>query len=71
MENLTQQKLLEFFNERPQLSAHGFAKEAGISPRLMNYILTGGRALTNRTKQKLLPILRKYGYTHNFKKPLN
>lgn len=62
MADLTQDKLLEFFNERPQLSAHGFAKESGISPRLMDYILNGERPLSEKTKKKILPTLEKYGY---------
>lgn len=65
MANLIQEELLEFFKERPQLSAHGFASEAGISPRLMNYILSGERKLTEKTKQKLLPVMVKYGYNLN------
>lgn len=59
---MTTNQLRQFFEERPQLSAYGFAKESGISPRLMDYILAGERALTEKTKQKILPIMIKYGY---------
>lgn len=59
---MTTNKLLQFFENRPQLSAHGFAKEVGISPRLMAYILKGERPLTEKTVKKILPILIKYGY---------
>ena len=62
MIDITQDQLLEFFNERPQLSPHGFAKEAGISPRLMDYIIKGERSLTKRTKKIILPFMVKYGY---------
>jgi len=54
--------LKQFFAERPQLSAHGFAKESGISPRLLDYILNGDRTLTERTAAKLLPVMVKYGH---------
>ena len=59
---MTIEKLKQFFSERPQLSAFGFAKEAGISPRLMDYILKGKRSLTERSIKKLLPVMIKYGY---------
>ncbi len=59
---MTPAQLLQFFADRPQLSAYGFAKEAGISPRLMDYILKGERSLTERTVKKLLPVVIKYGY---------
>lgn len=58
---MTIENLKQFFSERPQLSAFGFAKESGISPRLLDYILKGERRLTDRTIKKLLPILVKYG----------
>ena len=59
---MTIEQLRHFFEERPQLSAHGFAKESGISPRLMDYILNGQRSLTKKTTEKLRPILIRYGY---------
>jgi hypothetical protein len=54
--------LKQFFTDRPQLSAHGFAKESGISPRLLDYILNDEQKLTERTRGKLLPVMVKYGY---------
>lgn len=59
---MTPSQLIQFFHDRPQLSAHGFAKEAGISPRLMDYILKGERGLTDKTVKKILTTLIKYGY---------
>lgn len=59
---MTIQQLQKFISERPQLTAHGLAKESGISPRLMDYILNGQRSLTDRTIAKILPVLTKYGY---------
>ena len=55
-------ELSRFFHDRPQLSAHGFAKESGISPRLLDYILNKQRSLTKKTIDKIMPILIKYGY---------
>ena len=59
---MTTEKLKQFFSERPQLSAFGFAKESGISPRMMDYMLKGERGLTERTIKKLLPVMVKYGF---------
>lgn len=59
---MTLTQLQHFFSERPQLSAQGTALECGLSPRLVAYILTGERALTKRSIEKLMPILIKYGY---------
>lgn len=59
---MTIQQLQQFFHDRPQLSAHGFAKEAGISPRLMDYVLKEERSLTEKTVKKIMPVLIKYGY---------
>ena len=55
-------ELKQFFNSRPQLSAHGFAKESGVSPRLFSYVLEGKRSLTKKTINKIMPILIRYGY---------
>lgn len=60
---MTIQHVQKFFRERPQLTAHGFAIEAGISPRLLAYVLKEEKSLTKRTINKLLPIMIKYGYT--------
>lgn len=59
---MTIEQLKQFFSERPQLTAHGTAKEAGISPRLMHYILSRERSLTERTIKKLMPVMIKYGF---------
>ena len=59
---MTIDQLRQFFRERPQLSAHGFAKESGISPRLLNYVLKGERTLTEKTVRKIEPVMKVYGY---------
>lgn len=58
----TLSQLLQFFTDRPQLSAYGFARESGISPRLLDYVLKGERSLTEKTVKKILPVMIKYGY---------
>lgn len=60
MNNL--ENLKQFFTDRPQLTPYGFAKEAGVSPRLLDYILNDQRSLTERTWIKLLPVMKKYGF---------
>lgn len=59
---MTREQLQQFFHERPQLTAHGFAKEASISPRMMDYLLNSKRNLTKKTADKLLPVMIKYGF---------
>ena len=59
---LTIEELLLFFKERGQLTPFAFGKEAGISPRLMDYILKKERNLTGNSIRKLLPVMKKYGY---------
>lgn len=60
---MTIEQLKQFFQERPQLTAFGTAKECGISPRLLDYILNDKRSLTCRTIEKLKTTLKKYGYS--------
>ena len=51
----------QFLEERPSLSKDGVCKEAGISNSMLDYILNGKRNLTENVKQKLYPVLNKYG----------
>ena len=51
----------QFLEERPSLSKAGVCKEAGISNSMLDYILNGKRNLTENVKQKLYPVLNKYG----------
>jgi len=55
-------ELQKFFDQRPQLSANGFAIETGMSFRHLYYILKGERPLSEKTWLKLLPTMKKYGY---------
>jgi hypothetical protein len=60
--NLTKEDLEGFFEERPSLSRDGIAREAGISPKTLQYAHEGKRSVTTRTKELLMPVLLKYGY---------
>jgi chromosome partitioning protein len=55
-------KLKKFFDERPALKPDGVGKEAGLPQSLLGKILRGERTLTDTYIQRLLPILKKYGY---------
>lgn len=59
---MNQETLKQFFKERPQLSYHGFALESGVNPRLLDFIMSGQRRLTERVANLLLPVMAKYGY---------
>jgi hypothetical protein len=54
--------LKEFFNQRPALSFAGICREAGITHQYLRMILNGERNMTESTKEKLLPVIKKYGY---------
>lgn len=55
-------QLKQFLSERPALSKSGVCREAKISTQQLNYILRGERGLTDNVKNKLIPVLKKYGY---------
>jgi len=63
-------QLKAFFASRPSLSKRGVAKEAGISLTLLKYILKGQRSLTKETKNKLYPVLNKYGFNLKYNKKM-
>ena len=63
---LTIQNLRAFIDERPLLTALGISKEAGIkSDSLLNKVLKGDRNLTQKVIDKILPVLKKYGYVES------
>ena len=59
---MTLQELKQFFEERPSLSVRGVAVEAGLSDSYLSKIFLGGRPLSQKSIDKLLPIVEKYGY---------
>lgn len=59
---MTIQELKQFFEERPSLSVRGVAIEAGLSDSYLSKIFLGGRPLSQKSIDKLFPILEKYGY---------
>ena len=62
---MTLEELKQFFEERPSLSMRGVASEAGLSDAYLSKIFLGGRPLTQKSIDKLRPILEKYGYRGN------
>jgi plasmid maintenance system antidote protein VapI len=60
---MTKSELEKFLESRPALSKSAFAREPGISHQLIDYILAGKRNLTDETTSKILPVMRKYGYS--------
>lgn len=58
MDKLTQ---IKTFFSRPGINKEGILKEAGIQTRLMNLVLSGERKLTDKTIDKLWPVMERYG----------
>ncbi|WP_299466596.1 helix-turn-helix transcriptional regulator [uncultured Microscilla sp.] len=59
---MTIEELKAFFEEYSALSIKAVNKEAGLSNSYLSKILSGGRPLTQKTLDKLMPVLEKYGY---------
>lgn len=53
--------LKKFFEDHPALKRTTIAKEAGISNRMIDYIINGQFPLSEKIEKKLKPILKKYG----------
>jgi len=62
---MTKKDIQQFLEERPSLSKRGFAREAGLTYQLIDYIIAGKRTLTDDTAEKLLPVMKKYGWSKN------
>lgn len=59
---MTVEELKHFFEEYSALSINAVNDEAGMSNSYLQKILLGERSLTQKTLDKLLPVLKKYGY---------
>jgi Zn-dependent peptidase ImmA (M78 family) len=59
--------LRRFFHDRPAIKKTEFALEVGISRVMLNYIIFDDANITEKTRMKLLPVMKKYGY--NSKRP--
>ena len=59
---MTPSNLSQFFDNRPALKKVKFAREAGVSVRLLDYILEGKRNLTPATAEKIRPVMARYGW---------
>ena len=57
--------LQNFLESRPALSKSAFAREAGVSYQMIDYIISGKRNLTKKTSDKLIPIMKKYGWVNS------
>ena len=57
-----QEKIIEFFKERLALSVNQIEKEAGLPPTTLSKAIRGERNLNEVHIQKLVPILKKYGF---------
>lgn len=55
-------RLKKFIDERPSLVIKVLEEEAGLPQSCMGKILRGERKLTQTYIQRLLPVLKKYGY---------
>ena len=55
--------LQNFLESRPALSKSAFAREAGVSYQMIDYIIAGKRNLTEETSNKLEPVMKKYGWS--------
>lgn len=69
-QDLTREQLIEFFS-RPGINKNGICEEAGVSRPTVNYVLAGGRMIRNQwkavqftdsMKEKLFPVLTRYGF---------
>jgi hypothetical protein len=64
---LTTNKLRAFLIERPSLKPQGLCSEALIGKNTIFMALKRGSKLSKKTIEKLLPILKKYGYENDCK----
>lgn len=59
---MTIEELKAFFEEYSALSIKAVNREAGLSNSYLGKILSGERPLTQKTLDKIMPVLEKYGY---------
>lgn len=56
--------VIKFLEKNSAISLSGLDKEAGFSSSTMCRVMSGDRNLSEKSLQKLEPVLRKYGYTN-------
>ena len=54
--------LKNFFNNRPSLSKRGIEREADLPDSKIKEVLKGNQKLSVAQIEKLLPVLKKYGW---------
>jgi len=60
---MTKSQIRQFLEKRPAINVSAFCREAGITHQYLGMILRDDRPLTEETAKKLLPVMKKYGYT--------
>lgn len=55
-------KEIQDFFDQPGINKSGVCKEAGINIRFLNMMLKGDQRMTEATKEKLFPVMQKYGF---------
>ena len=66
---LNRSDVLQFFAERPILTANRIGKAAGLSSGLLYRVLRGDCDLTEQTAEKLLPTFLLYGWNNPLYEP--
>jgi plasmid maintenance system antidote protein VapI len=61
---MTKLQIEKFFQTHTALNVSAFCKEAGISKRWLDYILSDQRKLTPKTTIKIEPVMVKYGFKY-------
>jgi len=64
---LERQDFMNFLNENKTLKVKGLALESGVSYMTLEKIILYNHQITVKISDKLLPILRKYGWNENGK----
>lgn len=59
------QYLINWFEQRKCLSLRCLEKEAGIPIRTLSHLINTDRTITNKNLEKLIPILKEYGFNEN------
>jgi hypothetical protein len=55
-------EIKQFLEERPSINVASFAREAGCSRQMIDYIVNGKYKASPRLMRDLLPVMIKYGW---------
>lgn len=59
---MTLDDLINFLDERPAISVKKIEEESGMPQSYLGKIKRGERSLTKENIDRLIPVLKKYGY---------